>query len=158
MGLSDDVEDVDPRSEEQAAAEASVAAVEEAVQAGDVEGAVAAVGELIEDLYRMDGEAFADPDEPVLAKPTAHLPTRYGVTGVHADDHGEGGRLEINTVCGEVSIWANIPGDDGLYGEGSAGFHITPQAALWLADVLPDFAARAEAGESWEYTVGSDDT
>lgn len=151
MGLSDDIDDVDPRSEEQVAAEETVAEVESAVQANDVEGALAAVGVLLEDLWRLDDTAFDEVENPPLAKASAHIPTEYGTVGVDGSEDVDAGCLELMTVCGEVSVWVNIPEDGELAGEGSTGFYLDPKTALWLADALPTFAARAEADEHWEF-------
>lgn len=149
MGLSDDIDD-DPRSEKQAAAEASVTTVQERVHESDVEGALAAVGDLLDDLWELDEDAFSEVGDEPTGMPTAYIPTEYGMISVGTTQDEEPGRMNLSTVAGSVSMWVTIPEASG----GSTGFSLDPETALWLADVLPEFAARAKAGEYWEYSSG----
>lgn len=154
MGLSDDLPEDDLKTAEQNEAEQIARAVLEATEASEVAEALEGVSDLLVALWNLDEDAFDG--ESGYAEPEFYAQCEWASMGIEASDYEGAGEIEISSESrGKVSLWASIPG---LEHTGVA-FDLSPASAIWLSEILPEFAARAQDGEHWQHLkhTGEDD-
>lgn len=146
MGLSDDLDEEDIQQARRNQAAELAHAVQEAIEIDETARAVECVSDLLGALHALDAGAF-DEEDTVRAKPAVFIDDTYTTVGVHAAEFDTGGKVGVKTDGGDdIAVWAGVPDSDG-----SAGFELSPDHAMALAEVLRDAAARSKADAAWEY-------
>lgn len=154
MGLSDDLPEDDLKTAEQNEAEQLARAVLEATESGEVAEALEGVSDLLGALWELDEDAFDG--EAGYAEPEFYARCEWASMGIEARDYEGAAEVELSSGSrGKVSFWASIPGVE----DAGVAFDLSPASALWLSEILPEFAARAQNGDDWEHlkSHGGDD-